>query len=186
MPRRPGPRTRDGFIVYSEEEYRAMMALAEGVSPVAVTSYEPGPDGKPPWTSTPFWGTPRRAFAGVMLLLLLILGARSCVAESQRPTAAITPTAEQAVAATVAPLQLPTSTPVTGVEQPTAGAIAAPTATRCPPGSPLEASASPGWLGRAAGCPELLFALVNGEQRWVQRPAGFPDDLYRQLPELQP
>lgn len=150
-----------------------------------VSSYTPGPDGGRP--QPPLWGTPRRMFALVVVLLFLVLGGRACAMDALQQTAAAPTSTLAAGEPTLAPLSLPTFTPAAAATTvagpaPTSG----PTASVCPPAAPPPVGSSPGWLGRAAGCPDLLFALVDGEQRWVLRPSGFPEDLYRQLPELQP
>jgi hypothetical protein len=131
------------------------------------------------------WGMPRRVFAGVMSAILLLLACYACVADSLR----VAPVGAPTISAVTPPPPLapPTLTPSAGDTL-----TLAPEATSvlvvgdCPPGQSLPPDAVPGWLGRSADCPDILFALVGGEQAWVQRPLNFPDDLYRQLPELRP
>lgn len=166
-----------------------------------VTSRDIPPEGNdgepmpPPWSEARYW------CAGAVGLALLVLLLRTffppvvrspvvptppAPAPTHAPLAVViwTPVAELAIAP-AAPATAPTRSPTASATAP-APASPLPATPGCPAAAALPEGARAGWLARAAGCPDVLFAVVHGEHRWVLRPTDFPDDLAQSLPEVQP
>lgn len=126
--------------------------------------------------------------AGVFIFFLLFLGVRVILAalwSSPAPAAAVAaPTA-------LAPLVIITPTPAASTPEPAPSATAVPEPTPaslipgCPKAIALPEGASVGWVGRAAGCPDVALANLGAAQRWVLR-GDLSDEIFDQLPEVQP
>jgi hypothetical protein len=94
-------------------------------------------------------------------------------------TATVIPPATAAPILAAPPTPEPTLVPLTP-------APAAPTAgDACPDALAPPAGARVGWLARAAGCPDIALANLDGVRQWVRRDA-LSDDIYGQLPEIEP
>jgi hypothetical protein len=130
-------------------------------------------------------------FAGLFLLFILFLGARALIfgLASSSPTVATTAVATVAPQASIATMAELAPTVATMAElAPTATVTAptpAPTAPGCPDAIALPEGAPVGWVGRAAGCPAVALANLGGAHRWVLR-GDLSDDIFEQLPEIQP
>ena len=141
-----------------------------------VTSRELPPPATPP---------PLNIGALIILAIIVLLALVSLAAGALSSGAPAAPaaTATPAAGATLAPLAVITATPAP--EQPTTAPTIAPTLTpNCPVAELPPEGARIGWLARAAGCPEVLWARVNGRGQWTRRPPTLPDAVYSQLPEL--
>lgn len=144
-------------------------------------------DPPPPQT-----GLALRILAGVVLTLIAVLVVRVIVL-------ALIPQAPPSIAATaapVAPAEAATTAPAPAAlpaparpgptPTPTAAAPAEPTiGEACPPAITPPAGARVGWLARAAGCPNIALANLDGVRQWVRRDR-LSDDVYNQLPEVEP
>jgi hypothetical protein len=134
---------------------------------------------------------PRNIIAGIIAAVLVLLTVRVIAVSVAPMPAPATATPASATAPATAPAQAgptpaatalpaltstPTSTPAPA--QPTAG-------DACPDAAEPPSGARIGWLARAAGCPDIALATLNGTRQWVRR-AVLPDDLYNQLPEVEP
>lgn len=140
----------------------------------------------PPWSESRYW------IAGAVALAILILALRSLFPPAAPGAVDTTPTLAPTAAPStaMAPLELAPLTP--GPTAPAAAppaplpAPTTPATADCPAGGVLAVGERAGWLARAANCPQLVLANVAGERRWVKRPAELADDLYNQLPEVEP
>jgi hypothetical protein len=149
------------------------------------------------WLDEPPPRPPIRKYTVIGIsLLLIVLAARVLILGIIAPSSAVVapapatatlradslpavatphPAAQNTAVAAVAPSATPTTTP-----------SATPTAlpANCPPAASVPEGARVGWLARASGCPDVLYASVGGVRQWVRRPDGFPEALLSQLPEL--
>ncbi len=136
-----------------------------------------------------------RVIAGAVIGLIVILTVRIAVLAVFPPSASRpTPTAPAPTRAplpALVPAEAPAPPQQAATPTPTpapapAPAPAAPTiGDACPPAVTPPDGARVGWLARAAGCPDIALGNLDGVRQWVRRDR-LSDDVYNQLPEVEP